>query len=180
MSTLVAIAKNENCDAVGGVKFAYAINKNSVTGVTVGAGGEVTGLTLDAGGDDFVKLEFDDEDNSASFNEEGAQDGNQVRFTGEGIMNFKGITQTKIKAANQAKQCCGVVVVWFQYDGTVRIQGIDVFPDGSWQFSQSCRVVPSAASNTGEGEAMLTYTVNSQNVFLSPTTTLDEAAIAAL
>lgn len=180
MSVLIAIPKNESCDAVGGVKYAYAINKNEITAVTVGADGEITAITLDVAGESFALLEFDDEDNSAQFNEEGSNDGNQVRFTGEGIMTFRGITQTKIKAANQAKQCCGVVIIWFQYDGTRRVQGIDVFPDGTWQFSQSARVVPSVNSNTGEGEALMTYTVNSNNIYVSPTTTLDETAIEAL
>ncbi|MCB0581399.1 MAG: hypothetical protein KDD10_19070 [Phaeodactylibacter sp.] len=180
MAEIVDIASTSGCDAVGGVYLAYATDASNITAVTV-TSGVITGFTM-AGVGQWGKLEFDDENNVAFFNETGELVGNTVRMNGEGLMQFSGISQAKITAANQAKACCSVVVIWFQNDGLKRVQGIDVAPDDSWSFSTPTgpRIVPNLNSDTGENEAIMQYNVPHQGKYGSPTTSLDGAAIEAL
>jgi len=181
MSEIVAIAKNTSCLGIGGVRLAYATEYTNITAVTVGTGGEITALTM-ATPAQWGKLSFDDEDNQAYYNEEGELVGNRVVSNGTGFMLFNGLTQAKIEAANQAKACCGLVIIWFHYSGIVRVQGIDVDPtDDSWSFSKRLpRIVPNVLSDTGENAERMEYNVTHQGLQFSPTTTLDEAAIEAL
>ena len=180
MSQIVDIQSSGGCDAVGGAFLAFATDAENIQAVIVAAG-VITGFTM-AGTGQWGKLEFDDTNNVAFFNETGEQVGNTIRMNGEGLMQFSGISQAKITAANQAKACCGVVVVWFQNDGVKRVQGIDVAPDDSWSFSapRQPRVIPNLNSDTGENEAIMQYNIPHQGKYASPTTDLTEAALEAL
>lgn len=180
MSEIVAIPKSSGCDFVGGVFKAYATESANITAVAV-TSGEITGFTM-ATPAQWGKLEFDDQENIAFFNENSERSGNVVRVNGTGLMSFVGLTSAKIVAANKAKACCGLVIIWFHYDGTVRVQGIDVDPsDDSWSFSnQLPRIIPNALSGTGAEESRLEYNVTHQGAQLSSITTLDDTAIEAL
>ena len=179
MSEIVAIPKSVGCDFVGGVYKAYATESSNITAVTVTTGAISAFTMADTG--QWGKLEFDDQDNVAFFNEAGEQSGNVTRINGTGLMRFVGVTQSKITAANKAKACCGLVVIWFHYDGTKRVQGIDVAPDGAWEFSNKLpRVIPNANSGTGGEESLMEYNVAHQSRNLSPTTTLTDTEIEAL
>lgn len=180
MSDIVAIPRSSGCDFIGGVYKAYATESENITAVTVEATGEISALTMASLGQ-WGKLEFDDQDNVAFYNEAGEQSGNVVRINGTGLMRFVGITQAKITAANKAKACCGVVIIWFHYDGTKRVQGIDVAPDATWKFSNKLpRIVPNANSGTGGEESVMEYNIAHQSNNLSPTTTLTDTDIEAL
>lgn len=180
MAEIVDISSNTGCDFVGGAYLAYATDSANITAVTVSAG-VITGFTMSGTGQ-WGKLEFDDVNNVAFFNETGELVGNTVRMNGEGLMQFSGISQAKITAANQAKACCGVVVIWFQNDGLKRVQGIDVDLSDNWTFTTPTqpRIVPNLNSDTGENEAIMQYNVPHQGKYASPTTSLDGAAIEAL
>lgn len=179
MSEIVSIDANSDCSQVGGVEKAYAVPFDQVTSVTV-SNGVVTGFTMETTGQ-WGKLVFDDADNVAFFNETGEEQGQQVVINGEGLMKFSGVTQSKITAANKAKDCCGLVVVWFHYDGTRRVQGIDVAPDDTWEFSsRKARVVPSVLSDTGENESRVEYSVVHRGRYASPTSDLTAEDIEAL
>lgn len=183
MSTVTAIAKSTDCSNLGGVKLAYATDYSNVTGVTVSTADQsITGFTM-AGSGDWSKLEFDDEDNVAFFNEEGADSvSGPVLVNGTGLMKFNGISQAKITAANKAKACCGLVVIWVGYDGTRRVQGIVVNPSTlEWSYSKRLpRFIPNILSDTGENAARLEYNVPHQGEEFAPTTTLTTTEIEAL
>ncbi|MCA9366767.1 hypothetical protein KC887_00680 [Candidatus Kaiserbacteria bacterium] len=180
MSEIVPIPKSSGCDFVGGVFKAYATESENITAVAV-TDGEITGFTMASAGQ-WGKLEFDDQQNVAFFNENGERNGNVVRVNGTGLMSFVGLTAAKIVAANKAKACCGLVLVWFHYDGTRRVQGIDVNPgDNTWKFSnQLPRIIPNALSGTGAEESRLEYNVTHQGSQLSSTTDLTDTEIEAL
>lgn len=180
MSEIVAISANQNnCENIGGVSHAYGIPTADVTAVTVSAG-VITGFTL-AASKSFSKLEFDDVENVAFFNEEPAEVGSAIEFNGSGLMQFDGIDQAKITAANKAKGCCGSVIVWVHYDGTRRVQGVDVAPDDSWQFSKrKARILPTINSGTGAETSIMQYAVNHVGRYAAATTDLTDTAIEAL
>lgn len=181
MSEIVAIAANaSSCENNGGVSHAYAINADKISAVTV-ASGVITGFTIDGVGETFERLSFDDQDNVAFFNEEPNQVGGTIEMNGTSLMQFNGISQAKITAANKAKACCGVVVIWVQYDGTRRVQGIDVDTSDNWEFSKTkARISPTLNSGTGAETSVMQYAVAHVGRFASATTDLDDAAIEAI
>lgn len=182
MSDIVDIPKSTACDNVGGVYLAYATEYDNITGVTIdGTAKHITNFTMGTTGQ-WGKLEFDDENNVAFFNEEGSEEGSRVLVNGTGLMKFNGITQAKIVAANKAKSCCGLVIIWFHYDGTARVQGIDINPSaGTWKFSKKLpRIVPNVLSDTGENAARIEYNVTSQAQQFASTTDLTTTEIEAL
>lgn len=180
MASIIDIAQNETCDVLGGAVKAYATSFSNITAVTVGSSGEISGFTMTGTGQ-WGKLEFDDESNTAFYNETGEQVGNQVRVNGEGLMRFVGLSQSKIEAANNAKDCCGLVIVWFLNSGLRRVQGVDVAPDQSWNFSKrKPRIVPTLNSDTADNEEYMEYNVPHQGKYFGATTSLDDTAIEAL
>jgi len=181
MAEIVAISSGvDDCNNVGGCSHAYATEKSNITGVTITAG-QITGFTMSAPGL-WGKLEFDDTDNVAFFNEEGELIGNNVVANGTGLMKFNGVSQAKIEAANKAKACCGVVIIWVHYSGIRRVQGIDVDPDdSSWQISKiPTKIVPNILSDTGDNAERMEYNTPHQGREFSVTTSLNDAAIEAL
>lgn len=180
MSEITAIAKSTTCEQSGGVSHAYATDASNITAATIAAG-VVTAITL-AADKAFARLDFDDDENVAFFNEEGTQVGGRIEINGTSLMSFNGISQSKITAANQAKGCCGVVVIWVQYDGTRRVQGIDVAPgETTWQFSKTrARIIPTINSGTGAENALVQYAVSHVGLYASPTTDLTDTEIEAL
>ncbi len=180
MSEIVAIAANSStCENTGGCSHAYAVEASNVVSVTV-ASGVITGFTL-ATSEDFSKLAFDDQENVAFFNEEPNLVGSDIQMNGSSLMQFNGISQAKITAANKAKACCGVVVIWVHYSGVRRVQGIDVAPDDSWEFSKDrARISPTLNSGTGTETEVMQYAIAHTGRYASATTDLDDAAIEAI
>jgi len=181
MGSIIAIpATASNCDNNGGIKYSYGTDAENITGVTVGANGEITGFTMDSIGL-WAKHVFDDDDNVAFFNQEGTQNGSSTEFNQNANWQFNGINQTKIEALNLAKACCGTVWIHFHEDGTVTVQGIEVDNSQNWALTKNrAKVVPSANSGTGNENNIMIVNVVSVSRFLAPTCTLDEAAIEAL
>jgi len=181
MSSVLAITANAaDCNNSGGIKVSYGILASDVTAVTVGADGEITGFTLEVGSG-FSKLEFDDETDVAFFNQEGSLNGSAIEFAQTANMQFNGVNQTKIKAANNAKVCCATVWVHYHESGQATVQGIEVDTAGNWSLTKNrARVVPSANTGTGAENEVLIYNVQSVSRYLAPTCTLTETAIEAL
>lgn len=179
--SIVAIPSTEsNCDNSGGIKYSYGVDKNEITAVTVDGTGVITGFTMSGLGL-WAKVEFDDDENVAFYNQSGALNGSSIDFTQEAFMQFNGVTQAKIAAANQAKACCGTVWIHFFKDGSVVVQGIEVDNSQNWAFTKvNARVVPTANSGTGTENNLMNYSIQSTGRYLSSTTDLDEAAIEAL
>ena len=169
-----------NCDNNGGIEKSYGTLASNITAATIGSDGEITGFTMSSTGL-WSLLGFNDDQNTASFNQEGAQNGSSIEFTQTATFQFNGINQAKIKAANNAKACCAVVLVHFHYDGTVTVQGIEVDNSGNWALTKdNARIVPSANSGTADENNLLIYTVNSVSRYLAPTCTLTDSALEAL
>jgi len=178
MAEVQALGQATDCDIPGGILKAYATDKANVTGVTV-ASGVVTGFTMSGLGL-WSLLYADDQDEVAFLNETGQEQNNRVRVEASGLLQFDGLSQTKITAANQAKACCGVVAVVFYRDGTTRVHGIDVDLSDGWKFAQKFRIVPNVNSGTGAEKTVLQYNFVGMYDYHAPTTSLDEAAIEAL
>lgn len=178
MPEVTAIAQNLNCDIPGGIEKAYATDKANITAVTV-ASGVVTAVTMSGSGQ-WGLLYADDQDEVAFMNETGQEQNNRVRVETSGLLQFNGITQSKITAANNAKACCGVVVVAIYKDGTRRVHGLDVDTSDNWTFSQKFRIVPNINSGTGAESTVVQYNFVGIGDYHAPTTTLTDTAIEAL
>lgn len=182
MATITAISASTSCDNFGGCTHAYATDYANVSGVSTNASGVITAFGMTGSGQ-WAKLEFDDNDNVAFFNEEGELVNNtRVQYNGTGLMKFDNNSAAKSLAAEKAAACCGVVIIWVQRDGTRRVQGVDVHPT---TFAKTdpilkARIVPNNLSDTGENANRIEYNVQHTGKYLSKTTTLDDAAIEAL
>lgn len=180
MAEIQAIAATDsNCDNNGGIKYSYGTDATNITAVTI-TSGAVSGFTMSSTGL-WSKLEFDDDENTASFNQEGAKNGSSIEFTQDATFQFNGLNQAKVTAANNAKACCGTVFIHFTYEGTAFVQGIEVDPSNNWALTKDkARVIPSANTGTADENVIMIYNVNSTSRYAAPTTTLNEAAIEAL
>lgn len=180
MADVIAIGAESDCKNPGGVLHVYGTDFANITAVTV-ASGVITGFTMGSTGQ-WAKLEPDDEDDVAFFNEEGELAGNNVNMNGTGFLKFNKPTAAKIDAADKIKDCCGVVLIWVLNDGTRLVEGIDIdYTDDSWAFSKTKpRVIPNRLSDTGANSSRLEYNVQHVGKALSRTTTLTDSAIEAL
>lgn len=187
MAEILPITANIDCDVLGGVAYAYATEYTNVNfdNITVNASGAITNIGMLVSGT-WERLNFDDENDIAFFNETGELVNNSaVVYNGEGTMQFNGVSQYKIKAAGLAGACCGVVIIWVHYSGIRRVQGIDVKPLTASTFTASrskkrARIVPSVNSGTGAESEVVIYATQHQGRYPSATTTLSDAAIEAL
>lgn len=180
MAEIQAIAATDsNCDNNGGIKYSYGTDATNITAVTV-TSGVITGFTMSSTGL-WSKLEFDDDDNTASFNQEGARNGSSIEFTQDATFQFNGLSQAKVTAANNAKACCGTVFIHFTYEGTAYVQGIEVDTSNNWALTKDkARVIPSANTGTADENVIMIYNVNSTSRYVAPTTDLTETEIEAL
>lgn len=184
MAEIRAIAANTNCDNIGGAAYAYAtdIANIDLDNVTVDASGVITDFTMLTSGT-WELLQFDDDDDVCFFNETSERiTGGGLVYNGEGLMNFKGLTQDKITAANLAGLCCGVVIIWVHYSGLRRVEGLDVNPSTQAvaRSKKLCKIQPIANSGTGAETETLQYGTTHQGRYLSATTSLTDAQIEAL
>lgn len=182
MATITPISASTNCDNFGGATHAYATDYANVSGVSTNASGVITAFGMTGSGQ-WSKLEFDDQDNVAFFNETAELINNtRVQYNGEGLMKFDNNSAAKSRAATQVGFCCGVIIIWVQRDGSRRVQGIDVHPT---TFAKTdpivkARVLPTNSSDTGENSNRIEYTVQGTSKYLAAYTTLSDSAIEAL
>ena len=181
MAEIIAISGTDsNCDNNGGIKYSYGTDATNITAVTTDSSGAVTGFTMSSTGQ-WAKLEFDDDENTASFNQEGSRNGSSIEFAQDATFQFNGISQAKVTAANNAKACCGTVFIHFTYEGTAYVQGIEVDTAGDWSLTKDkARVIPALNTGTADENVLMVYNVNSTSRYAAPTTTLSESAIEAL
>lgn len=171
-----------SCGSLGGIAFSQGVLCEHITDVTFDVAGIITGFTMATPGQ-WAKVTYDDNE-TAQYQQEGDRNGKSIRYNQTATMQFAEITAAKILAAVQAAEACCTVWIHESVTGVRQVQGIDIDLDAStWKFSiTNARVTPSANTNTSAqgNEDLISYSITSVGRRLSATTSLDEAAIAAL
>ena len=164
----------------GGIVKSYACKLADITTVTL-TSGVVSNFTMASTGL-WKKYEYD-KDATANFNQVGALNGNRFTIEQTAFFKFKGIDANYIDAANNAKQCCDVVIIHFLANGTKLIQGLESqaatgAPTGT--NNRSTRIVPTINTDTSANEARMEFTVAGNSNTFTLTTSLSDTAIEAL
>jgi len=159
---------NQCIKNVGGVRVTYGVDWNDVEGSTVVAG-ILTVLTLKSG-KKLSRMVFDD-DNTASYNQDGGREGLVYRATQAAFLKFTGISNAKVVAANNSKGVLKGLYFHVLNDGSIQTQGAELNADGTKiQASYNgAKINPSVKSNTSEGASAVEYNIASVAADLVPT-----------
>lgn len=179
--TLVGINSVTDClPNQGGIVRSFATKLANITGVTIAAG-IITNFTMSGVGlwEEYVY----DGDGTANFNQTGAVNNNRFSVEQVAFMKFKGITAAYIDAANNAKDCCDIVLIHVLANGTRLVQGIEALAaTGAPERTQNrnTRIIPNVNTDTTQNEARMEFTVSGNANSFTLTTSLTDVAIAAL
>lgn len=170
-----------SCGSDGGIYLSYGTSSENIVDVTYDTDGIITGLTM-ANTSLWGKLTFDTDEDTAFYNQTGERTGKKHVENQQAFMSFSQITAAKIKAANEASECCSVVFIHFLNSGVALVQGIDIDLDADeWRTTkQPAKVTVNALSDTGDNADRIEYTIDSVGRKLSASTTLTQTAIEAL
>lgn len=178
---LVPLSSVQDCTPnEGGIIRSYVCNLTDITGVTV-ALGVITNFTMASAGL-WKKYEYD-RDATANFNQVGSLNGNRFTIEQTAFVKFKGINAAYVKAANDAKDCCDIVVIHVLANGTRLVQGIEYqettgAPIGSK--NRSTRITPTINTDVSSNEARMELSIAGNSNTFAQTTSLTDAAIEAL
>lgn len=180
----VALNSTTGCpDNEGGVQHAWIAKLEDITAITV-ASEQISGFTMASTGL-WKKLEFD-KDGTAYFNQPGERlnDTGPLRYNAEGFIKFGGLVQAYKSWADNAGDCCKVVIIWVLTNDKRVVQGIEIDAAATGGFtgskSRDTKITPSGMSGTSEEEARMEILVRGRTKKLAPFTTLTDTAIAAL
>lgn len=166
----------------GGIIKSFGTKLSNITGVTL-ASGVISNFTMSTTGlwEEFVY----DRDATANFSQTGSVNNNRFSVEQAAFMKFRGISQTSIAAANQAKDCCDVVFVHYLANGATLVQGfeslsatITATPEAT--FNRNTRIIPNVITDTTANEARVEYNVTGNSNSFTNTTSLTQTALAAL
>lgn len=163
---------------IGGVRKSYGADWQDIATCTV-VDGIITFIAL-AGAAEFAVLVYDD-DNTASYNQEGVRNGLDYRVNQTATLKFTGATKEKVVKANKAKGIHKGFWLHLQNDGTIHSQGVELNADGDEGVASTvgAKVNPNVNSNTGEGSSDVTYIISATSSDLLPCS-MTEAALDAL
>lgn len=166
--------------SIGGIRASYGINWKDVESVAYSAG-KITGIVLKSG-KKLAKLVYDD-DNTATYTQEGQRNGNDFRVNQTATLKFTGASGDKVVIANKAKGVLNGLWLHLANDGTVHVQGAEIngSGDGVVKSTQGAKVNPNVNTNTSEGASDVTYNIVSLATdFLVCSNTIDEDYLDAL
>lgn len=180
---IVAINSGQDCGLIeGGILYSYATKKSNITAVTIDGSNLITAITMTGVGL-WKKLEYDT-DNTSLYEEPGTRNGNRITFAQKAFMKFKGFTAAYREAANNAKDCCDVVVIHRLATGEAVVQGIELSSTAVGGFTRTkvleTRIVPTRTTDTGQNEPRLELSVEGTSNHLAPHTDLTDTEIEAL
>lgn len=146
---------------IGGIRVTYGIDWTEVDDNTV-ADGILTDLTIKTGSLKMTKIVYDD-DNTASYNQDGAREGLVYRATQVAFMKFSGITSAKLVAANKTKGVLKGLYFHVMNSGVILVQGAELNAGGTKAVPSyvGAKVNPSPKTNTGEGANAIEYSIES-------------------
>lgn len=125
MATCVTAGRTRNCASAisGGSNFLYIVDKQDVTTVTVGAGGDVTGITMGVG---LVFYKFQFAPDTAVFAEALTNENCATQVVQTYTMNWRGRNQSDRNSIMElADCCCGMVAIHGENTGLAWLWGFD-------------------------------------------------------
>lgn len=179
--TLVGINSVVDCAAnFGGIVKSYACKLADITTVTL-TSGVISNFTMASTGawKEYVYTA----DGTANFVQTGSINNNRFSIEHVAFMKFKGITQATIDASNKAAECCDVVFIHVCANGTRLVQGLETIAATGAPVrsaNRTTRIVPTLNTDTTANEARTEWTVSGNSNTFTMTTSLTDAAIAAL
>lgn len=179
---LVDLATAGECrSADGGITQSFIADCDSIVDVIFDAAGCITNFVMTSLGQWF-QYEFDVNDDSAFYNQEGERTNNKHTVNQTSFFKFGGVTKTMIEFANGIKGCCCLVAVHFFSSGIAMVQGIDYDADtGEWQKSKKyVKATVNVLSDTGDNEDRVEINLISTGRCFSAATELSVADLQAL
>lgn len=179
---LVALNQSgTTCDATGGIVYSWLVEAKYVTAITVTAG-VISNFTMSTPGK-WVKYSYDT-DSSANYAQTPNRNGKRRTYQQVAFMKFAAIDSALIIAATNAVLTCDIIAIHVLVNGLRMVQGlnIDAAAAGGYSLSkiQQTLLMAGAFTDTSGNESRVEFTLQGEDNTLSPTTTLNDAAIAAL
>lgn len=178
---LINIDSGADCNnSNGGVRVTLYTKLSNITTATL-TSDVISNFTMSSTGL-WKKLNFE-KDGTAFFNVVGTRNGDRITFEQSSLLKFKGLTETYLKAANELKDCCELVMVHFLNNGATVVQGLErISATGSpiGLMNTQNRLVPSAYSDTSQNSSRLEFNISGNGNSMPMTTSMTEAAILAL
>lgn len=179
---LVDLATSGECrSADGGIYQSYITDCDNIVDVIFDASGCIVNFVMASVGAWF-KYEFDVNDDTAFYNQEGDRNNNKHTVNQTAFFKFGGVTKTMVEFANGIKGCCCLVAIHLFNSGTAHVQGIDYDEDtGEWKKAKKfVKATVNVLSDTGENEDRVEVNLISTGRCFSSITNLTAADIEAL
>lgn len=173
--TLLEMSQEDCVASDGGIKYSFindtaAIEEDGVTA----AAGVISDIDTTA---PWVAFEFDTDDDTAYYNQEGERTNNRHVYNQTAFMKFSGIDATKRAAAEAIKNCCALIAVHFLNNGKALVQGIELGTSPAWDVTKKkLKATINIMTDTGANEDRIEVTLISQSRQASPFTTMLKAA----
>ena len=170
-----------SCDANGGYVYVWMVERKYITSITAAAG-VITAMVMGTAGK-WAKWE-PDLDNTANYAQNGNRTGKNRNYTQIGFSKFGGIDATITLNTQNAVQTCDVVAIYVLPNGTRLVQGLEIDAAATGGFTGSkieqTLLIANVLTDTAQNEARTEFTLQGIAKLPSSTTTLTDAALAAL
>lgn len=172
--TLLEMSQEDCVASDGGIRYSFIIDTANIEedGITHVAQ-VVSDIVVTA---DWVIFEYDTDDDTAYYNQEGERTNNRHVYNQVAFMKFSGIDADKRAAAEALKDCCALAAVHFLNNGKALLQGVELLTSPNWQTSKKkCKATINIMSDTGANEDRIEVTLNSQSRQASPLVTMTKS-----
>lgn len=169
------------CDATGGIVYSWLVEAKFITAITL-TGGQISNFTMSTPGK-WVRFSYDT-DSTANYAQTPNRNGKRRTYQQVAFMKFAAIDAALITAANDAVLTCDIVAIHVLVNGVRMVQGLNIDAAGAGGFNlskiQQTLLMAGAFTDTSGNESRVEFTLQGEDNTLSPITTLNDAAIAAL
>lgn len=165
----------------GGIIYSFYVSAEYISAATFTAG-VLSNLTMTAVGK-IKRLDYN-RDGVPYYNQTGQRNNKRLSYQQAAMMPFSGISKAGIDAASLAGSCCRLVFIHVLTSGLRVVQGMEVDTGAVGGFTgtkvRDTVLTPSILSDTSANEARMEFMVQGEARTPSFTTSLTDAAIAAL
>jgi hypothetical protein len=171
-----------DCNAAGGTIRSWFVEAKFVTAVAVTAD-VITGFTMTTTGKwkrwDYAL------DNTAKYTQTVNRSGNR-RTIGQSMnCRFNGVDATINKAAADAMGTCDIIAIHVLPNGVRLVQGLELDPGATGLYilnagGERTLIQPTVDTDVATGESSIAFLISGTANNVSPTTTITDAALAAL
>lgn len=160
--TLLELTQDTCVASDGGIKQSFLIDSAKINASGITHTSELISAITTSG--NWVSFEYDTDNDTAYYNQEGERTNNRHVFNQTAFMSFAGIDSTKRAAVEALKNCCAVVAVHFLNNGKALIQGVELLTSPTWQVTKKkCKATINILTDTGANEDRIEVTLISQS-----------------